>query len=91
MERNLSPEDQDTKEALVNNLANITFIHKDINCEIEDKPPSEYLGDYVASAKVHFVPTDNNLWKIEQYATFLEYRITQIYSAAKEIFPSIFE
>ncbi|MCL0077974.1 DUF1524 domain-containing protein [Peptococcaceae bacterium] len=90
LEQNLNPEDQDTKEILINNLANITFIHKDINSEIEDKL-YEYLNDYIDSAKRHFIPTDSNLWKIEQYTTFLEYRITQIYLAGKEIFGGIFE
>ncbi|WP_457640685.1 GmrSD restriction endonuclease domain-containing protein [Persephonella sp.] len=91
LEQNLNPEDQDTKEILINNLANITFIHKDINSEIEDRPPYEYLNDYINAAKNHFIPTDNNLWKIEQYTTFLEYRIRQIYLAGKEIFGCIFE
>jgi len=91
LEQNLNPEDQDTKEILINNLANITFIHKDINSEIEDKPPHEYLSDYIDSAKKHFIPTDSDLWKIEQYTTFLEYRIRQIYLAGKEIFEDIFE
>ena len=72
----MNPEDQDTKEILINNLANITFIHKDINSEIEDKPPYEYLNDYINSAK-NFIPTDSNLWRIEQYTTFLDYRIKQ--------------
>ncbi len=51
LEQNLNPEDQDTKEILINNIANITFIHKDINSEIEDDPPYEYLNDYIDSAK----------------------------------------
>ncbi len=86
----MNPEDQDTKEILINNLANITFIHKDINSEIEDKPPYEYLNDYINSAK-NFIPTDSNLWRIEQYTTFLDYRIKQIYLAGKEIFRDIFK
>ena len=91
LEQNLNPEDQDTKEILINNLANITFIHGRINSEISDKPPHEYLNDYINSAKKHFVPADRNLWKIEQYTTFLEYRIKQIHLAGKEIFGGIFE
>ncbi|MCL0049639.1 DUF1524 domain-containing protein [Peptococcaceae bacterium] len=51
LEQNLNPEDQDTKEILINNLANITFIHKDINSEIEDKP-YEYLNDYIDNVLV---------------------------------------
>jgi len=91
LEQNLNPEDPELKETLINNLANITFIHKDINSEIEDKSPSEYLPDFIESAKKHFIPTDQNLWKIEQYTTFLEYRINEIYSKGKELFSEIFE
>jgi len=91
LEQKINPEDPDTKEILINNLANITFIHKDINSEIEDKPPHEYLKEYIDSAKKHFIPTDNTLWRIEQYDTFLNYRIKQIYSTGKEIFGDIFE
>jgi len=91
LEQNLNPEDPELKETLINNLANITFIHKDINSEIEDKSPSEYLPDFIESVKKHFIPTDQNLWKIEQYTTFLEYRINEIYSKGKELFSEIFE
>lgn len=87
----LTPEDPEMKEFLINNLANVTFVHKDINAEIEDRPPMEYLNEYIGSAQKHFIPTDSNLWKIEQYETFLEYRIKQIYLTGKEFFPIIFE
>lgn len=79
------------KEVLINNLANITFIQEGINSELEDKPPEEYLDTYAESAKKHFISTDKNLWKIEQYETFLNYRIKQIYLAVKELFPQIVE
>ena len=91
LEQNLNSEDSELKEILINNLGNITFIHKDINSEIEDKSPSEYLPDFIESAKKHFIPTDQNLWKIEQYTTFLEYRINEIYSKGKKLFSEIFE
>ena len=91
LEDKLELEEPDTKETLINNLANITFIHKDINSEIEDTPPEEYMSDYLDSARKHFIPTDKNMWLIEQYNTFLDFRITQIYLAVKEFFPEIIE
>ena len=91
LEEHLNVDDPDTKEILINNLSNITFIHKDINAEIEDKPPEEYLPNYISSAEKHFIPIDKSLWKLEQYSTFLEYRIRQIHSVGTELFPSIFE
>jgi len=91
LEQNLELEEPGAKEVLINNLANITFIHKDINSEIEDHSPEEYMEDYINSAKKHFIPTDNNLWSIDQYDTFLEYRIRQIHSIGKKSFGDIFE
>ena len=91
LEEKLELEEPETKETLINNLANITFIHKDINSEIEDTPPEEYVSDYLDSARKHFIPTDKNMWLIEQYNTFLNYRIKQIYLAGKEVFSEIIE
>jgi len=91
LERELELEETDVKEASINNLANITFIHRDINSEIEDTPPEKYMNDYVISAKKHFIPTDNNLWLIDQYDTFLQYRITQIHTIGRKFFKDIFE
>ncbi|MCX7822176.1 MAG: hypothetical protein N2260_01875, partial [Syntrophobacterales bacterium] len=90
LEENLNPNDPDAKETDINNLSNITFIHKDINAEIEGSPEI-YLPNYESSAQKHFIPSDKNLWKFEQYPTFLEYRIRRIYLVAKEVFPLIFE
>jgi len=90
LEQNLELEEPDAKEVLVNNLANITFIHKDINSEIEDKSPEEYMEEYVNSAKKHFISPDKNLWSIDQYTTFLEYRIRQIYATGRNFFGDIF-
>lgn len=91
LEKNLELDEPETKEIMINNLSNITFIHKDINSEIEDTPPEEYLNEYISSAKKHFIPTDSNLWSINQYNTFLEYRIRQIYAAGKKYFGDIFD
>jgi hypothetical protein len=91
LEQNLELEEPDAKDYLINNLANITFIHKDINSEIEDKSPTDYMGEYLESARKHFISSDSALWSINQYNTFLEYRIVQIYSAGTKYFHEIFE
>jgi len=91
LEQNLELEEPDAKEFQINNLANITFIHKDINSEIEDKSPEEYMQEYLESARKHFVSTDQALWSINQYGTFLEYRIRQIHGSGKKYFNEIFE
>lgn len=76
LEENLISDDPDTKEILVNSLSNITFVHKDINSEIEDESSEEYLPNYINSIQRHFIPSDKSMWKLEQYSTFLEYRIS---------------
>lgn len=91
LERELNIDDPDDREALINNLGNITFVHKDVNSEIGDTPPEEYLRKYIESAKKHFISTDESLWKIDQYQTHLEYRVKEIYRAGREIFGKIFE
>jgi len=91
LERELNIDEPDDREIKINNLGNITFIHKGINSEIGDTPPMDYLDDYIHYAKKHFIPTDKNLWKLEQYQTFLEYRVTEIYSTGRRVFNDIFE
>jgi len=91
LERELNVDDPDDREVLINNLGNITFIHKDINSEIGDEPPESYLDRYIDSAKKHFISVDRNMWKLGQYQTFLEYRIREIYSIGKGVFNEIFE
>ena len=91
LERELNIDDPDDREILINNLGNITFIDKYINSEIGDEPPESYLSRYRSSAEKHFIPTDRNMWKLDQYRTFLEYRIREIYSAGKDLFNEIFE
>lgn len=91
LQGNLDLEEPETSEVYMTNLANITFVHKDINSEIGDTPPSEYMPHYAASAEKHFIPTDKNLWGINQYGTFLEYRIKQIFAEGQKNFGDIFE
>ncbi|MDK2870351.1 MAG: hypothetical protein PWP19_1181 [Thermococcaceae archaeon] len=91
LEKELNIDDPDDREIMINNLGNITFIHKHINSEIGDAPPIDYLDQYVDYAKKHFIPIDKNLWKLEQYQTFLDYRIKEIYSTGKKVFNEIFE
>ena len=46
----------------------------------------DYLDKYIHYAKKHFISIDKNLWKLEQYQIFLEYRVTEIYSTGREVF-----
>lgn len=66
------------KRAEVNALANFCFLTKDTNLDISDRPPEEY---FVEVEKAHpgalasqWVPMDRELWKIENFPSFLEAR-----------------
>ena len=88
---NLTVDDPEQGPVKISNLGNITWINKHINEEIGDEAPSSYLQRYAGSLESHFVPTDKNLWTIDQYETFLEYRTKRIFSSLKEHFGSITE
>ena len=58
-----------------NALANFTFLTADTNLEVSDKDPSVYLPTYVGkhpgAVLSHWIPSDPELWKIENYQVFL--------------------
>lgn len=91
LENELKIDDPYDREILINNLGNITFIHKDINSEIGDDPPDKYMGKYVESSKKHFISKDESLWKLEQYQTHLDYRVKEIYRGGRDKFGDVFE
>lgn len=91
LEKELSIDDPDDRATIINNLGNITFIHKGINSEIGDDSPEKYMKKYIESAKKHFISTDESLWKLDQYRTHLDYRVKEIHRSGKETFGDIFE
>lgn len=82
-------DDPNDREVLINNLGNITLINEDVNSEIGDTPPNEYMRNYSNSQKKHFIINDESMLRLEQYKNFLDVRVTEIYMAAKDFFPSI--
>jgi hypothetical protein len=67
-----------SNRAEVNALANFCFLTKDTNLDISDRLPEEY---FVEIEKAHpgalasqWVPMDRELWKIENFPSFLEAR-----------------
>jgi hypothetical protein len=57
----------------INDIANLTFLGKEINSTIGDEPPWVYLPQYTTKAvrKDHFIPEDPTLWKAENFPEFL--------------------
>ncbi|MEM0348938.1 MAG: DUF262 domain-containing protein [Candidatus Caldarchaeum sp.] len=63
---------------LENDAANITFLSSLSNKTLKDREPSEYLSklydDDPALLEEHFIPTEPELWKRENYEDFLKER-----------------
>jgi hypothetical protein len=91
LEKELAIDEPNDREILINNLGNITLINENINSEIGEVSPEEYMEKYIESAKKHFISTDKSLWNLSQYQTHLEYRVKEIYKAGREFFREVFE
>lgn len=73
-------------KAIVNALANYSFLTKETNLEISDRLPSEYMPEYYQkhpdAIQSHWIPEDPVLWKIENYEVFLAERRKLLAKAA---------
>ena len=81
------------KKRDANALANFTFLTRDTNLLVTDRDPSEYLAEYVKknpqAIESHWIPMDPNLWKVENYAEFLQTRRELLAKAANEFLNSL--
>jgi hypothetical protein len=72
----------------VNSLANFTFLTQDTNLKVSDRDPAEYLAVYAQKdpslLESHWIPTDPDLWKLENYELFLEKRRALLAQAAND-------
>ena len=85
------PDEPREKEKFISGLGNITFINNDLNAEIGDTPPEEYLDKYLGSIDKHFIPSDKELWTIDKYEEFKEERVKMLYKALRKHFPRAFD
>ena len=62
----------------VNAIANFTFLTKQTNLEVSNRPTAEYLPEYMAKhpgvVEGHWIPMDPELWSIDRYLDFLTAR-----------------
>lgn len=69
---------QKYKKPEVNALANFCFLTKETNLSISDRLPQEYFykieKDHPGALESQWIPTNPELWKIENYPAFLEER-----------------
>ena len=63
---------------LVNDIANRAFLTADTNRELSNKPPEIYFpqveNKYSGALTKQFIPSDPELWKVENYEGFLNLR-----------------
>lgn len=77
----------------VNAIANFTFLTQETNLKISSRDPSEYLEEsdknHPGAVASHWMPTDRELWKIENYKDFLAARRELLAKAANEFLDSL--
>ena len=79
----------------VNALANFTFLTQDTNLKVSNRDPAEYIREFVEKQprliESHWIPIDANLWKIENYRSFLEARRALLAEAANQFLSGLLE
>jgi len=84
-------EERELEEMGLNGMGNITLINAEINSEISDKLPGNYLTEYHDSIlKQHFIPIRRELWDIESFEEFTEERTNLIKNFIKSRYPDIY-
>ncbi|MHB9036365.1 MAG: GmrSD restriction endonuclease domain-containing protein [Armatimonadota bacterium] len=79
----------------VNALANFTFLTQETNVLLSDRSPENYLMEVSknnpGALESHWIPTDERLWKPENYAEFLAARRELLAGAANRFLDSLLE
>ena len=82
-------------KAMVNSLANYAFLTKETNLEISNEKPENYMPVYSkkqpGALESHWIPTEPELWKIENYEVFLQKRRELLAVGANEFLQSLYE
>lgn len=77
-----------------NALANFTFLTQETNLLISDRAPDEYLAQFSQKSpgaiESHWIPSDPELWKIENYRAFLDALRSLLADAANAFLNSLF-
>ena len=77
----------------INNLGNIAFQTRETNRTLSDRAPADYMPDIAASwpsaLESQWIPTDPELWKVENYQRFLEARRRLLADAANEMLATL--
>jgi hypothetical protein len=70
-----------------NNLGNLTFIDQNVNGELQNRLPNDYLNDFDEQTLVkHFIPLDKQLQNIDNYVKFVDERMNLLWNKYCETF-----
>lgn len=79
-------------KAKVNEIANIAFITQESNMAILDGDPGDYLPNVdPVQLRKQFVPTDQELYSLDQYESFLEQRRKKLTDGINNFLKSYYE
>jgi hypothetical protein len=83
--REFLKDNEETRDDVINCLANLTFIDGYINSEIGDTPPDKYLPEYEQALSQHLIPSNRKLWGIGKYQEFLDARLKLIWKETSSL------
>jgi hypothetical protein len=82
--------DKGHDEIMRNHLGNLTFIDQNVNGELHDRLPSDYLNDFARPDEQilinHFIPLDKELWNMDNYVKFVDERMNLLWKKYCETF-----
>ena len=77
----------------INNLGNIAFQTRETNRALGARAPSEYMPEVIANwqgaLESQWIPTDPELWEVENYRRFLDARRRLLAEAANEMLAAL--
>lgn len=78
-------------KAMVNDIANMTFLRGVTNSRIADLPPWQYLEQETTKEmrRAHFIPEDRSLWTPGRFGDFIDARRTLLAKAATRLLKSL--
>ncbi len=81
-------------KSIVNTLANYAFLTKETNVAISDREPEDYFPEYrqkcPGAMDTHWIPANQDLWKVENYDKFMQQRRILLAKAANTILDSLY-
>jgi hypothetical protein len=80
--------------AEINEIANMAFVSGETNRKISSRPTNQYLAEvkerYGPQAlEMHCIPLDENLWRVEAYPEFLEFRRAALSRAVNDFITNV--